>query len=41
MAFMMRDYKTLAARYGEANVELSSAIVEIANGLDTTTSTVM
>ena len=34
MAFMMRDYKTLAARYGEANVELSSAIVEIANGIE-------
>ena len=34
MAFMMRDYKTLAARYGEANVELSSAIVEIADGIE-------
>ena len=34
MAFMTRDYEALAVQYGEANVELSSAVVEIAEGIE-------
>lgn len=34
MAFMMRDFEALAVQYNEANVELSSAVVEIAEGIE-------